>query len=58
MQNRNRFYLKACLKCGGDMYLDWDSYGCFRKCLQCSRIVDLEKRPESPAETWEKKLAA
>ena len=42
MQNRMaRFYFKACAKCQGDMYLEWDAYGPFRQCLQCGRIVEL-----------------
>lgn len=40
-----KLYFKACLKCGGDMYLDWDAYGAFRKCLQCGRMVDLAAMP-------------
>ena len=46
MQNRMaRFYFKACAKCQGDMYLEWDAYGPFRQCLQCGRIVELDAAP-------------
>lgn len=34
-------YLKSCLKCRGDMYLDSDSFGSFRQCLQCGKIEDI-----------------
>ncbi len=33
-------YLKGCPKCHGDMYLEKDSYGVFRQCLQCGMIQD------------------
>ncbi len=33
-------FLKACPKCHGDMYLERDSYGPFRQCLQCGKIED------------------
>lgn len=42
---KTRFYFKACAKCQGDMYLEWDAYGPFRKCLQCGRIVELAAAP-------------
>ena len=32
--------LKSCLKCHGDMYLDKDTYGAFRQCLQCGLMED------------------
>jgi DNA-directed RNA polymerase subunit M/transcription elongation factor TFIIS len=37
------FYLKACEKCKGDLFLDRDSYGSFLKCLQCGRLVEVEE---------------
>lgn len=33
-------YLKGCPKCHGDMYLEKDSYGVFRQCLQCGMVQD------------------
>ena len=39
------FFFKTCPKCQGDMYLDQDSYGTYRKCLQCGHIVDQERQP-------------
>ena len=33
-------YLKGCPKCRGDMYLEKDSYGVFRQCLQCGMVQD------------------
>jgi hypothetical protein len=38
------FYLKACEKCKGDLYLDRDSYGAFLKCLQCGRLIEVDAR--------------
>ncbi len=62
MPNVAKLYFKACLKCGGDMYLDWDAYGAFQKCLQCGRMVDLEAKPVfdpvSAGEPVEDQLAA
>ncbi len=57
-QNVTRLYFKACLKCGGDMYLDRDVYGTFQKCLQCGRIVDLEVSPTFARKPEGGKLAA
>ncbi len=38
------FYFKACPKCQGDMYLERDAYGSYRKCIQCGRIYEEEAR--------------
>ena len=39
-------YLKSCPKCHGDMFLEKDSYGAYRQCLQCGLMKDLvEKKP-------------
>lgn len=32
-------YLKACSKCGGDVYLDRDLYGSFMACFQCGHTL-------------------
>jgi hypothetical protein len=42
MKYGNRFFFKACPRCKGDMYLDSDAFGAYRKCLQCGRIFDIE----------------
>jgi len=31
-----RWRLKACARCGGDVYIDRDMDGWFEQCLQCS----------------------
>lgn len=36
------FFLKACPKCHGDIYLDRDIYGSFAECLQCGLLGDLK----------------
>ena len=41
MDNSHMFYFKACPKCKGDMYLERDAYGEYRKCLQCGQIQEL-----------------
>ena len=39
------FYFKECPRCKGDVYVEKDSYGTYRKCLQCGRTQDLVLRP-------------
>lgn len=58
MRHRNRFFFKACPKCKGDMYLDSDRYGAYRKCLQCGRIFDLEAGKAAVAKAGTGRLAA
>jgi hypothetical protein len=58
MKHQNRFFFKACPKCKGDMYLDSDVYGAYRKCLQCGRIFDIEASQTDVAESGTDKLAA
>ncbi len=36
-------FLKACLRCKGDMYMNRDIYGEYGKCLQCGFMVDIGK---------------
>jgi len=39
-------YLKACPRCGGDVYLGRDSWGAYLVCLQCGRARDIpSERP-------------
>ena len=33
-------FLRACPRCGGDMFLKDDLYGPYRSCLQCGCIVE------------------
>ena len=42
-------YLKGCPRCHGDLYLDRDSHGAFRQCLQCGFIQDLRDVPPAGA---------
>lgn len=44
------FFLKACPKCHGDLYLDSDSYGTFIECLQCGLLRDLADQQIGRAE--------
>jgi DNA-directed RNA polymerase subunit M/transcription elongation factor TFIIS len=37
-------YLKGCPRCHGDLYLDRDSHGTFRQCLQCGWIQDVQEK--------------
>ena len=58
MKNRNKFFFKACPKCKGDMYLDSDVYGAFRKCLQCGRIFEIATGQVGAAQEGKDQLAA
>jgi len=33
-------WLKACPRCSGDLFLDYDQYGWYKACLQCGHFVD------------------
>ena len=37
-----RWRLKACSRCGGDVYIDKDIDGWFEQCLQCSYRHELK----------------
>jgi uncharacterized protein (DUF983 family) len=39
---------KRCPRCGGNIYLEEDSFGCYEHCLQCGYEGDLENTVESP----------
>ncbi len=43
--------LKACKKCHGDMYLQSDTYGQFKQCLQCGFVQDMDAQPAVAAQT-------
>ena len=38
---KGMFYLKACARCDGDLYIDGDYYGSFLRCLQCGRLTEI-----------------
>ncbi len=46
------FDFKGCPRCKGDVYVEKDSFGTYRKCLQCGRMQELELR--RPAATRRK----
>ncbi|MDD5288950.1 MAG: hypothetical protein PHY28_07585 [Dehalococcoidales bacterium] len=58
--------LKACTRCGGDLFIDRDMDGWFAQCLQCSLrrelkdIRELKRQPVpvgakyTPTEDWSK----
>lgn len=52
------FYFKACPKCRGDMYVDRDAYGSFRKCIQCGLIDEVEVRQPGVDRSKPQKIAA
>ncbi len=35
------YWKKGCPRCHGDMFLDRDSYGYYRHCVQCGNLVDV-----------------
>ena len=39
--NHTMFYFKACPKCQGDLTLEKDAYGEYKKCLQCGTLIDV-----------------
>jgi uncharacterized protein (DUF983 family) len=39
---------KRCPKCGGNIFLENDSFGCYEHCLQCGYDCNLENNIESP----------
>ena len=39
---------KRCPKCGGNIFLEEDIFGCYEHCLQCGYDCDLENIIESP----------
>ena len=34
--------LKACPRCGGDMYRERDLYGSYASCLNCGYLLDVQ----------------
>ena len=54
-------YIKSCMRCSGDLYLDQDIYGSYLRCLQCGRLTEVKARPPGTVRTkrgTSKKLAA
>jgi hypothetical protein len=55
--------LKACSRCGGDVFVDRDADGWFEQCLQCShrkelrglknQLIPVRVKP-APQEDWSK----
>ena len=33
------FWLKACSRCGGDLFSERDTYGTYISCMQCGRYM-------------------
>ncbi len=52
------FYFKGCPRCKGDVYVEKDSFGTYRKCLQCGRMQELEQRRPAASQRKGSKLAA
>ncbi len=54
--------LKACARCGGDLFIDRDMDGWFEQCIQCSYRRDLKDARKQavpvvashPTEDWSK----
>ena len=42
------YFLKACPRCRGDVYLSLDIYGHYYQCLQCGRFVELHCKGDPP----------
>jgi uncharacterized protein YbaR (Trm112 family) len=40
----NHIELKACPRCSGDLHMDKDVFGHYRKCLQCGYMLDIKNR--------------
>ncbi len=38
------FIFRACSRCRGDIYLDRDIYGDYKKCMQCGLMQYIENR--------------
>ena len=38
---REMMLLRACPRCGGDLYVTEDVYGSFHQCMQCGHIQDV-----------------
>jgi hypothetical protein len=52
------FYFKGCPRCKGDVYVEKDSFGTYRKCLQCGRMQELEVRRPAANRRKDSKLVA
>ena len=40
------FWLKACSRCGGDLFSDRDPYGAYISCMQCGRYMTEDEETE------------
>ena len=45
------FWIKACLKCKGDLYDGSDIYGTYVCCLQCARCLTVEEEGQLKLDT-------
>ncbi len=52
------FYFKGCPRCKGDVLVEKDSFGIYRKCMQCGRIQDLSLTQPGVNRAHTAKLAA
>ena len=52
------FYFKGCPRCKGDVYVEKDSFGTYRKCIQCGRMQELELRRPGANQRKGNKLVA
>lgn len=52
------FYFKGCPRCKGDVYVEKDSFGTYRKCIQCGRMQELELRRPAANRRKDSKLVA
>lgn len=50
--------LKACPRCGGDLYAASDMYGDYAECIQCGYMKDLEKALVSSTVATDAKVKA
>ncbi len=41
---KRRVFLRACPRCGGDMFLEEDMFGPYRSCLQCGCTVEAKPK--------------
>ena len=46
-----KVWIKACKKCKGDMTLEQDRYGCYKRCFQCGRTEEI-KVPKLGEQNW------
>ncbi len=50
-------FLKACTRCGGDLYLERDGWGAYLHCLQCGRTNNIPDKWLRTADDSESRTA-